>query len=90
MTLEQWIVAIGSSWYLAYAVVNTHGAFGMFEAVRKYLPLGGLTACIICLIFWIALVIVYLQTSRVLPLEALAVSGIALMLHSYTGWRMNI
>jgi len=34
MTFEQWIIAIGASWYLAYAVVNTHGAFGMFEAVE--------------------------------------------------------
>lgn len=90
ISLDQWLIATAASWYLAYSITQTHGPFGVFDAIRLYLPLGGLTACIICLIFWIALIIVWLLTGRLLPLEALAVAGVALWVHGYTSWRMNL
>lgn len=78
------LITAAASWYLSYAVTSTHGAFGMFETLRKRLPLGGLTDCIICLIFWIALGIGYLQGLTII--ESIAAAGIGLFLHGYTGW----
>lgn len=113
MTLEQWIIAVAATWYMAYAVTKTHGPFGIFERLREfkggrwhgrtyhlassqedgrpieYTPVkmsNGLLDCIICLMPWLALVVIYLQTGRVLLLEALAVAGVALWIHGYTNW----
>lgn len=86
MTLEQWAVTVAASWYIAFAVSSSKGPFSFFESIRLYLPLGGLTSCIICLMPWVAIIIIYLLTGRVLVLEALAASGVALWIHAYSSW----
>lgn len=78
-------ITAAASWYIAYVATSTHGPFGVFEQLRTRLPLGGLTACVICLIFWIALGIGYLQGLTII--ESIAAAGIGLFLHGYTGWR---
>lgn len=82
------LITSAAAWYLAYSVTSTHGAFGMFEALRNRLPLGGLTACIVCLIFWLALGIGYLQGLTII--ESIAAAGLGLWVHGYTGYRYNV
>ena len=78
------LINAASSWYLSFAVTSTDGPFNIFRRLRQTLPLGGLTACIICLIFWIALVIGFLQGLTLI--ESIASAGIGLWLHGFTGW----
>jgi len=88
MTLLELLTYASAAWYISYAVVNTTGPFGVFEWLRERLPLGGLTTCIICLSVWVALVLRLIGANVVT--DALAIAGVALFLHSYTGWRHNI
>lgn len=88
MTLIEWAYFVAAAWYVAYAISSTHGPFGIFERVRKYLPLGGLASCIICLLPWVALILRLI--GRNIVFDAFAIAGVALLLHGYTGWRHNI
>jgi len=36
MTLEQWIIATGATWYISFAVTSTHGPMDIFERLRKW------------------------------------------------------
>lgn len=85
MPLIEWLYYAAAAWYLAYAITNTHGPFGVFEWVRGHLPLGGLTGCIICLMPWLALLLHTVGVNIVT--DALAIAGVALWLHGFTGWR---
>lgn len=77
-----------ATWAICYMISNTHGAFGMFEWLRKHMPLGGLTSCIICLSPYVALALLLIGSNVVT--DAFAVAGVALLAHSYSGWRINI
>jgi hypothetical protein len=57
------------------------------ETSRQYDP-NGLLDCIVCLIFWIALGIGYLEGLTII--ESIAAAGVGLFLHGYTGWRYQI
>jgi hypothetical protein len=72
-------------WYIAYALTKTHGPFSAFEWMRKHLPHGGLLECPVCLAFWAALVLLLVPSGIVV--NALAVAGLAMLAHGYTGWR---
>jgi len=48
----------------------------------------GLLDCIICLAPYVALALLLIGANVVT--DAFAVAGVALMLHSYSGWRINI
>lgn len=76
-----------ATWYVAYAVTSTHGPFNAFEWARKHLPHGGLLTCPVCLAFWTALVLVIVPYGVVI--DALAIAGIAMLLHGYAGWRFG-
>lgn len=54
----------------------------------KMLQPTGLLDCIICLAPYVALVLVLIGANVVT--DAFAVAGVALWVHSYSGWRMNI
>lgn len=73
-------------WRLAYAVTKERGPFAVFANLRERWPLGGLTTCLKCASWWAALLMLALYLT---PLRAIvivfAVSGLALMLASYTG-----
>lgn len=77
-----------AAWYLAFAISTSSGPFHIFEAVRKYLPLGGLTSCIICLAPWMALVL-WLVPDGVI-VWAFAAAGLGLLAHGLAGWRYNV
>lgn len=88
MTPLELIELAAATWYIAYVVSSSHGPFGAFEWLRAKLPLGGLTACIICLSIWVSLALVLITGHTVL--DAVAVAGVALLAHGFTGWRINI
>ncbi len=73
-------------WRLSYAITKEKGPFAVFTKLRERLPLGGLTTCIKCAGWWAALlmVILYVTPLRVVVV-VFGVSGLALMLASYTG-----
>lgn len=75
-----------ATWYAAEAITHQSGPFGVFVWVREHLPLGGLTSCIICASFWVALVLAVVHWC-IAPVGTyvLAAAGLALMLRSYSG-----
>jgi hypothetical protein len=80
-----WLYYAAAGWFMAYAISKTHGPFGMFAWLRSQLPLGGLTACIICLMPYVALLLRLIGANVVI--DAFAIAGTALLLHGFTGWR---
>ena len=107
------LITAACSWYIAYVVTSTHGAFGMFERLREWRGgrwhgrksitvvsnsdggirqdiriTPGLLDCIVCLIFWLALLIGYLEGLTII--ESIAAAGVGLFLHGFTGWRYNV
>lgn len=87
MTLIDLIALAAACWYIAYVVSTSEGPFAVFKRLRALLPLGGLTACIICLAFWVAQLLA-LVTGHTF-IEGLAIAGTALWLHSFFGWRYS-
>lgn len=76
-----------ATWYVAYAVTSTHGPFGVFDRVRKVTTLGGLLECPVCLAPWVALILLIAPYGIVI--QALAIAGLAMLLHSASGWRFG-
>lgn len=75
-----------ATFYIAHAVANTHGPFGVFGWLRDHAPLGGLTACIVCLAVWVSIVgYLILQTAIAPVVWAIAPAGGAVLLWRYTG-----
>jgi hypothetical protein len=57
--------------------------------VAAYFPSkNGLLDCIICLMVWAALILSLI--GRNVVTDALAIAGVALWLHGFTGWRLNL
>jgi len=72
--------------YAAYALVKTHGPFGVFVALRNRLPLGGLTTCMTCAAFWLALLFWALWQTPAQPVVTVfAAAGGAVFLAQYVG-----
>jgi len=75
-----------ATFYIAYAVANTHGPFHVFAGIRERWPLGGLTSCLVCLSPWVAaLLAVLFAVGAGIVVDVLAVSGAAVLLWRYTG-----
>lgn len=121
MTSFNLFILILATWYLSYALVNKHGAFGMFDKLREFkggrwhgrnmtrgiidtrinevggtdFKLGdivkkdGLLDCIICTSVWVAFALCMASGDNNL-IDVCAVAGGACLLHSYSGWRVNM
>lgn len=75
-----------ATWYAAYVVATKGGPFDIFGRLRTYLPLGGLTACIVCLAFWFGVVFYVLLLTPLAPIVyPFAAAGAAILLYRYTG-----
>lgn len=86
MSLSNLLIAALATWYIAHCITTEKGAFNVFEKLRLWLPLGGLTSCIICLSVWIAIPVLLLLETPLAPIVYVcAIAGLALMLRSYTG-----
>ena len=73
-------------WRASYALTKESGPFAVFARIRARFPLGGLTTCIKCAGWWIALLFVVLYATPLRPLVIVfGVSGLALMVAAYTG-----
>lgn len=88
MTPFELITLAAAAWYISYVVTSSEGPFKIFEKLRKHAPMSGLTTCIICLSIWVAIVLRVIGLNIVT--DALAIAGVALMLHSFTGWRIDM
>lgn len=83
-TTDLLFIALGT-WYLSYCISKKDGPFNIFAHVRTFLPLGGLTACIVCLSVWIA-ALLYLLALVTMPLvQIVGMAGAAILLHRFTG-----
>lgn len=79
------IIAL-ATFYMAYAISATHGPWHAFEWLRGHLPLGGLTACLVCLSPWFAVVFYVLMfTPLYVAVDVLAIAGASVLLWRYTG-----
>lgn len=86
MSLSDLLILALATCYLSYALTRTHGIFGMFTWIRLHLPLGGLTACVVCAAFWSALVFyALLQTDLRLIVYIFAGAGGAVVVANYVG-----
>lgn len=84
MTPFELLTLSAACWYVAYIVTSLDGPFDVFKLFRSYFPLGGLTSCIICFSVWVAIVLRVIGANIII--DALAIAGIALWIHRYTGW----
>lgn len=75
-----------ATWRLAFFVAHESGPFAVMARIRTKNDLGGLLTCIKCVSIWAALLLLVAYSSPLVPLVwVLAVSGLSLMLSSYTG-----
>ena len=82
------IIAAIATWRLSYMVTKENGPFGVFLFART--KMGGALDCIYCLSVWVATVCtVLLYFNLALILYPFAISGLAMMLRSYTGAGMH-
>lgn len=87
MTLTDLLTIAAAVWYVSYVITSSDGPFDVFKHLRTRLPLGGLTACIICTSIWVAIVFTLAPIGWIT--QAAAVAGIALWVHNYSGWKYN-
>lgn len=80
------LILVLATLYFAYALTKTHGPFGVFETVRAKVPLGGLTTCLVCAAFWVAVVFYLLWITPLQPLVYIfAAAGGAVVVGHYVG-----
>jgi hypothetical protein len=75
-----------ATFYASYTIANTHGPFAVFNRLREAIPLGGLTACIVCLSVWLAALFYVLLLTPLYPvIVIIAIAGASVLLFRYTG-----
>ena len=80
------IVLALATFYAAHAISASYGPWHVFEWLRVHLPLGGLTACLVCLSVWLALAFYLLMQTPLLPLvQIFAAAGASVLVWRYTG-----
>ena len=89
MTLLDLLLLSLAAWRLSYLIASEEGPYHILTRFRARFSLGGLTTCIYCLSVWMALGVYVLYQYWQPPVYVLAVSGLALMLRSYTGAGMH-
>lgn len=83
--LDLLILAL-ASWIVAYFLVVLDAPFDLMKRLREWFPLGGLLACIYCAAFWTAIAAYLLWQTDARPVVyVLAVWGLSMLLHRYTG-----
>ena len=85
--LDLIIMAI-ATWRLSHMLTKEEGPYGVFLIARK--KLGGALNCIYCLSVWVGMFCTALwYFNLMLIIYPLAISGLAMMLRSYTGAGMH-
>lgn len=81
--LDLLILAL-ATWRLSYMVTSESGWYRIFEIIRT--RIGGATTCIYCFSVWASMVLLWCYlTPFVIIVYVLAISGLALVIRSYTG-----
>ena len=87
MTPLNLLVLALATWRLAYMLVKEPGPYQVFVSLRKQAFLSNVLACIHCTSIWVAPALWIVTFTPIWPLVwFLAISGLALMLHRYTGY----
>ena len=88
MTPLNLLVLALATWRLAFMLTGKEqGPYKIFERLRKQAFLVNVLACIYCTSIWVAPALWVLTFTPLWPLVwFLAISGLALMLHRYTGY----
>lgn len=71
----------------AYVITSKNPITTLEETRNIPAPKNGLFDCIICLAFWIAQLLAFVTGHTFI--EGLAIAGVTLWLHSYSGWRYS-
>jgi hypothetical protein len=74
-----------ATFYAAYALSSSAGPWRAFERLRANLPLGGLTACLVCLSPWLAGLFYVLLLIVPWITWLFAAAGASIFLYRYTG-----
>lgn len=87
MTPLNLLVLALATWRLSYMLVKEDGPYKIFPSLRKQVFLSKVLACIHCTSVYVAPVLwVLLFTPLWVLVWWLAIGGLALMLHRYTGY----
>lgn len=78
------IIAL-ATWYASYCISKKDGPLKVFAHVRSLFPLGGLTACIVCLSVWVAVGMYVLTLVFAPAAQIIGMAGAAILLHRFTG-----
>jgi hypothetical protein len=90
MTLVNLLILALATWRLAYMLVKERGPYQVFETLRKWGFLVHVLGCVHCTSIWCAPALWLLTFTPLWPLVwFLAISGLALMLHRYTGFHVE-
>ncbi len=85
LPLDLIILAL-ATFYLSHAISASYGPWHVFEWLRVHLPLGGLTACLVCLSVWLAAALYILMQTPLMPVVyVLAIAGLSVLAWRYTG-----
>jgi hypothetical protein len=86
MTALDIIILICGTWYVSFVVTRLDGPGKLFLSLRSKSVLGGVTECIYCLSFWVAVglyALLYYQVTELV--YVLGITGAAHILAAYTG-----
>lgn len=86
MTLTDFLILALATWRTAHLAVNEDAPFRLMARIRARTMLGGALNCVYCMSIWTAALMLALWFTPLQPVVmAMALSGAALMLRSYTG-----
>lgn len=90
LDLTSLIILWLATWRLSYAITTESLPFNIGTKLRARFPLGGLTTCIYCASFWVAILMLGLWYTDLYPLVyVFAITGGAMVMRSYTGVGIN-
>lgn len=86
MTALDLLILAACTWRLARLLSQEDGPYNILTRFRARFPLGGLWECIYCISCWVApaAYLVYQSPARALVIIG-AISGLAMLMHRYTG-----
>ena len=86
MTPNDLLILALFTWRLAYLLVKESGPFNLMGRLRARTTIGGMLDCLYCCSIWAALIGYVLLSTPLVPIVYVgAASGLALLLHRYTG-----
>ncbi len=82
----EFVVIALAALYLSHMLTSKAGPFNVFATIRRVFPLGGLTTCLYCSLFWIGITFYLLWKTPLQPIvECFGVAGGAMFVYRYTG-----